>query len=422
MRMNEILPSHVREWVTAMINAGVKPKTLANLRTILSAVFTTGLNDQIIFIHPCKGVKTPTVPSRPITIITPVQFDVLYAELPSAETQLLIETEIETGLRWGELTELRVSDLDSPTRVFTISRAVVQVDPKFHPDGGRFFVKEYPKDGEWRRVSVSEQLTDKLVSHISAEALDDDDLLFAIRVHEAAQPRLRAVPDPNTLGMTEANAAGRKYKHGTLSGYNAGRCRCRHCTDAFAIYRAARRSTGKDSPRSGRRRAVATDGHIPRDWFRTQVWTPARAAAKLKLKVTVRDLRHAHASWPTILRWTPSTQSATARGVPADCGGSRRRGSTCLRARYPCQTWYPDEPARPGTGWRAWTTGAGSPTGRSSVPSVGPTRPGWIFESTPDAPGHRSARRSARSCRPGPRAAAGVPASRPRHRSEAKPR
>ena len=201
------------------------------------------------------------------------------------------------GLRWGELTELRVSDLDSPTRVFTISRAVVQVDPKFHPDGGRFFVKEYPKDGEWRRVTVSEQLTDKTRQPHQRRETDDDDLLFAIRVDEAARPRQRAVPDPNTLGMTEPNAAGRKYKHGTLSGYNAGRCRCRHCTDAFAIYRAARRSTGKDSPRSGRRRAVATDGHIPRDWFRTQVWTPALAAAKLKLKVTVRDLRHAHASW-----------------------------------------------------------------------------------------------------------------------------
>ena len=37
MKMNEILPSHVREWVTNMINSGVKPKTLANLRNMLSA-------------------------------------------------------------------------------------------------------------------------------------------------------------------------------------------------------------------------------------------------------------------------------------------------------------------------------------------------------------------------------------------------
>jgi len=51
---------------------------------------------------------------------------------------LLVETDIETGLRWGELTELQLGDLDIITRVLTISRTVVQVDPKFHPTGGRF--------------------------------------------------------------------------------------------------------------------------------------------------------------------------------------------------------------------------------------------------------------------------------------------
>jgi site-specific recombinase XerD len=93
--------------------------------------------------------------------------------------------------------------------------------------------------------------------------------------------------------MTEPNASGRRYKHGALSGYNVGRCRCRHCTDAFATYRASRRAAGQDSPRSGPRYRIAPDGHVRRDWFRTQVWTPAGEAAKLK--ITVRDLRHA--SW-----------------------------------------------------------------------------------------------------------------------------
>jgi hypothetical protein len=40
-----------------------------------------------------------------------------------------------------------------------------------------------------------------------------------------------------------------------------------------------------------------TDGHIPRAWFRRNVWQPALAAADIGLKVRVHDLRHAHASW-----------------------------------------------------------------------------------------------------------------------------
>jgi site-specific recombinase XerD len=42
---------------------------------------------------------------------------------------------------------------------------------------------------------------------------------------------------------------------------------------------------------------VDTDGHIPRDWFRKQVWDPAVQAAEIGRRVRVRDLRPAHASW-----------------------------------------------------------------------------------------------------------------------------
>jgi integrase len=298
MRMIDILPSHVREWVAHLQTNGVKPKTLANMKNVLSAIFTTAFNDQIIFMHPCKGVRTPTVPTKPLTIITPEQFDVLYSKLPTADAQLLAETDIETGQRWGELTELRVIDFDIATQVFTISRAVVQVDPKFHPEGKRFFVKEYPKDKEWRRVRVSQKLATKIEAHIATEGLGDHDLLFAHRSDiPVEEPRLRMVPCPDELGLTEPNSKGRRYKHGTLSGYNAGACRCRYCTDAVAIYRAARRANGKDEPRQPRMRVVDSDGHIPRDWFRAHVWKPACEAAQLKFRVRMHDLRHAHASW-----------------------------------------------------------------------------------------------------------------------------
>lgn len=297
MRMMDILPTHIREWVTHLQADGVRPKTLENLKNILSAIFTTAFNDQVIFIHPCKGVKTPTVPTKPLVIITPEQFDLLYAKLPNTDAQLLAETEIETGQRWGELTELRAGDFDVTTRIFTISRAVVQVDPKFHPEGRRFFVKAYPKDKEWRRVKVGDQLAAKIEQHIATQRLGDDDLIFAFRAEELPQRRLRPVPRPDDLGFTAPNATGKRYRHGTLSGYNAGKCRCRSCTDAIAIYRAARRGTGTDQPRTARERVIDSDGHIPRDWFRVQIWKPACQAAHLKSAVSIRDLRHAHASW-----------------------------------------------------------------------------------------------------------------------------
>ncbi|BCB86984.1 hypothetical protein Psuf_042970 [Phytohabitans suffuscus] len=146
-------------------------------------------------------------------------------------------------------------------------------------------------------MKVSAQLSVKLREHIESERLGDMDLLFAHDVEPAPQPEVRVVPDPDSLGLTEPNATGRQDRHGTLSAYNAGRCRCRHCKDAFAIYREQRRSAGRDKPRRSRRRPVNTDGHIPRDWFRINVWTPACESAKLGQRIRVQDLRHAHASW-----------------------------------------------------------------------------------------------------------------------------
>lgn len=295
LRMIDILPEHVRQWVATMKKNGVSPVTIKSNMVILSAIFTTALHDQVTYLHPCKGVKTPPVVPKPLTIITPEQFNTLYTALPDSDSQLLVETAIETGLRWGELTELRLKDLDVRSRILTVSRAVVEVNPKFHPKGERFLIKPYPKDKEFRRFKLTAQIVLKLQAHAQAEKLGRDDLFFRWRHDPTPRSQVRVVPDPDKLGFTEPNAAGRSYKHGTRTAYTTGKCRCEHCRAAFAIYRAERRALGKDNPRQPRNRD--TDGHIPADWFRRQVWQKTLAEADLESTVRIHDLRHAHASW-----------------------------------------------------------------------------------------------------------------------------
>ena len=296
LRMIEILPPDVREWVAHLQQAGVSPATIRKLMTILSAIFQTAFTDHVTFLHPCKGVQTPAVPQQPYTIITPAQFNLLYEALPDADTKLLVETEIETGLRWGELTELRVKDFDPSTRILTVSRVVIELTRTFHPEGKRFLVKEYPKGGRFRRFKVSGQIAAKLAAHIAAAGLGPHDLLFQRRHELPPPPTLRMLANPDSLGRTLPNAAGRRYLHGTLSAYSAGKCRCSHCRNRYTAYRAERRVRGKDQPRTPR--AYDADPHIGRDWFRKKIWTPARTAAGLReANVRVHDLRHAHASW-----------------------------------------------------------------------------------------------------------------------------
>lgn len=297
MRVARIMPGTVRQWATELHSAGVNPPTIRQCKVILDAIFSTALNDQITYLHAGKGVKTPTIAKKPRRIITAAQFDAIYQELPDEATRLLVETDIESGLRWGELTELRGKDLDRDTGMLTVARVVVKLNPAFHPEGKRFLVKDYPKDKEWRQLKLPTHLVAKLDDYIVSRRLGPDDLLFPYSPpQEAARRTLpETLPDPDTLGLTEPNTAGRRYQHGTPTAYGAGKCRCQHCRDAVAAYRAARRAAGKDAPRA--RRIVESDGHISGDWFRTAVWNKAVKASGLAFHVTPHGLRHAHASW-----------------------------------------------------------------------------------------------------------------------------
>ncbi len=95
MRINEIQPADVREWVSDLKAAGTSPTVIRQCHTILSAVFTTAFNDQITRLHPCQGVKTPPVPKKLRTIITPDQFDLLYTALPNDTARLMAKVLIE---------------------------------------------------------------------------------------------------------------------------------------------------------------------------------------------------------------------------------------------------------------------------------------------------------------------------------------
>jgi integrase len=285
-RMNELMPAHVREWVTGLGERGVRPPTVKKAKQVLDAILTTAMNDRVTALHAGRGVRTPPVSPRPRQIVTVEQYERVRAAIGDPTMRLLVDTGIETGLRWGELTELRPRDLDVATGVVTVARAVVHLKAK-RQDGAQFLVKDYPKDREARRVKLAPHLVVELVAHIADRGLDRDDLIFAMPAPATGRRERPYGEQPAPLRASQS--------HGSLTAYNDAGCRCRPCRDAVANYRATRRTEGRDQPR--RPRGVAGDGHIPNPWFRSQVWNPAVRAADIGVHVTPHGLRHAHASW-----------------------------------------------------------------------------------------------------------------------------
>jgi integrase len=293
-RLMDIHPIDIKRWLANLKEAGLSAANRKNLKALLSAIFTSAVDDMVLIWNPCKVVKTDPVPEQPLEIISPMQFDRFYHALPDEMSQMLAETAIETGMRWGELTELRPKDFDERTNIFTVSRAVVMLNSEFHPEGQRFLVKNYPKGRQFRRIKVEAVVGRRIADYIARNNLGDDDLLF--RYVPAPRPRSTLDDvDPTKLGRTDPDANGTTYAHGTLVAYTAGKCRCAYCKAAMADYRRGRRAGGKDSPRPAR--VWETDGHVPGQWFRETVIKPALKTAGLKLRLKMHHLRHAHASW-----------------------------------------------------------------------------------------------------------------------------
>ncbi len=59
MRMIDIMPEHVRECVTGLKTAKLSAANIAANKVILSAIFTTALNDQVMFLAPVQGRQDP---------------------------------------------------------------------------------------------------------------------------------------------------------------------------------------------------------------------------------------------------------------------------------------------------------------------------------------------------------------------------
>jgi hypothetical protein len=62
-------------------------------------------------------------------------------------------------------------DLEPVSRVLTVCRTVVELNPKFHPEGRRFLVKPYPKDKEPRSFKLSDHIVAKIVAHVAGHGL-----------------------------------------------------------------------------------------------------------------------------------------------------------------------------------------------------------------------------------------------------------
>jgi integrase len=182
--MGKILPSEIQRWVTTASATedgnGLSAASVRKYHTMLHSVFERALRDRVVTFNPCAHTELPKVIKKKTRTLNPEEHVAILASLP-AQHRLLVETAINTGLRWAELIALKPRHLDLIKRTLSVEETVVEVSIKNSPTGARMLTKPYPKDNEARTMALPEDLVDQLADWIAARPLGPDDLLFATR-------------------------------------------------------------------------------------------------------------------------------------------------------------------------------------------------------------------------------------------------
>ena len=180
-QLHQITPGLVQDWVTTAVAEGLAARSIRKYHTMLHSIFARAVRDDLIVANPCAHTELPKVITPKKRTLTPAEFDLLITAVPD-RYRLMVETAIETGMRWGELIALKPRHVDFLRHNVTVQDTIMEVSKRHSPTGERFVPKAYPKDNEARTFGVSQAWLDQVAEHISTHGLGRDDLLFATSV------------------------------------------------------------------------------------------------------------------------------------------------------------------------------------------------------------------------------------------------
>ena len=211
---DEFTRSTVRQWVRRLTDSGAQPKTVYNLHGLLYNIMqglVTRDPQPLRPSNPCTGTRLPrkdaaTEAADEIGFLTPDEFWLIHSCIADPNAQDVVVVLAGTGLRWGEMSALKTSDLDLAATPPTLTVRRAWKDTR---TAG--WVLGPPKTPAARRtIAVDETVAEILARHSATG--DPDDYVFTgargnpLRNHNFHthhwQPALKLASDPGTQGDT----------------------------------------------------------------------------------------------------------------------------------------------------------------------------------------------------------------------------
>ncbi len=163
IRLADVTHEGVAAWIADLTASGLSAATVRQAHRVLSLTFSLAVRDGRLARNPADHVPLPRAAKHEKVFLTVDQVEQLADA--AGEYRLVILFLAYTGLRFGELSALRVRRLDLMRRRAEIVEAVAEV-------GGRA-VFSTPKSHQVRSVPIPRFLVDELAQHVAGQNPDD---------------------------------------------------------------------------------------------------------------------------------------------------------------------------------------------------------------------------------------------------------
>jgi integrase len=168
--LTAITPAMVREW-HAGLRAETGPTQRARAYSLLRTILGTAVTDDVIVTNPCRIRGAGTVKAaRDVRPASLGELEALAAAMPP-RYRLMVLLAAWCALRFGELAELRRTDIDVKNGVVRVRRGVARTD-----DGP--VVKDPKSHAGKRDVNIPPHLMPAVADHLARMPARQDALLF----------------------------------------------------------------------------------------------------------------------------------------------------------------------------------------------------------------------------------------------------
>lgn len=168
-RVDKLTPAVVRDWYSKL--DANKPRQRAHAYALLRTICTTAVHDELLAANPCRirGAGQAKRASETVPA-TPAELAAIVSAMP-VRLRLMVLLAAWCAMRYGELAELRRSDLDLNKGLLRIRRAVVWV-------GGAALVGD-PKSGAGiRDVAIPPHVLPAIREHLRVLPVAGKDALL----------------------------------------------------------------------------------------------------------------------------------------------------------------------------------------------------------------------------------------------------